>query len=208
MKKLLLFCVLVFLFGQKSFSQNGRSVGPAERRMTDSLCSCVVKIDLSKITNKTDAMAAYTSCVEEHLDILKDLADERKVNMSEKEAMEKIGVDLAINLLGQECKGFKQLALIMGGSNKNADEEAVGTSTGKFKRIDNKGFNYIVITGSGGNEKSFLWLRQFPGSENFMNGSLKYIGKNVTIKYQEIEVYLPQARGYYRVKEITSLDIE
>ena len=96
----------------------------------------------------------------------------------------------------------------MGGSNKNADEEAVGASTGKFKRIDNKGFNYIVITGSGGNEKSFLWLRQFPGSENFMNGSLKYIGKNVTIKYQEIEVYLPQAKGYYRVKEITSLDIE
>jgi hypothetical protein len=206
MKRLLLFSALLFLFAQQSFSQNSRTIGPAERKMTDSLCACVVKIDMAKITNKTEALAAYTLCVEKHIDILKDLADERKVNMADKDAMEKVGIDLAFNLLGQDCQGFKQLALIMGG--KNAEEEAVGTSTGKFKRIDNKGVNYIVITGPGGNEKSFLWLRQFAGSENFMSGGLKYIGKNVTIKYQEIEIYLPQAKGYYRVKEITSLSME
>lgn len=206
MKRLLLFSALAILFGQKSFSQNNRVIGPAERKMTDSLCTCVVKIDLSKITNKTEALAAYTLCIEKHIGILKDLADERKVNMADKDGMEKIGIDLALNLLAQDCQGFKQLALIMGG--KNADEEVVGTSTGKLKRIDNKGLNYIVITGSGGNEKSFLWLRQFAGSENLMDGGLKYIGKNMTVKYQEIEIYLPQAKGYYRVKEITSLNIE
>ncbi|MGZ3874908.1 MAG: hypothetical protein ACXVJD_18450, partial [Mucilaginibacter sp.] len=62
-------------------------------------------------------------------------------------------------------------------------------------------------TDNGNSEKSFIWLRQFPGSEKFMNGPLTLAGKKLNISWQEIEVYLPQAKGYYKVKEITGITI-
>ena len=88
-------------------------------------------------------------------------------------------------------------------SEKN--NQGTGSTTGTFKRIDNKGFNYIVIT-ENGNEKSFLWLTQFAGSEKFMDNTTSLTGKNLNVSWKEIEVYLPQAKGYYKVKEITGID--
>ncbi|MDB5022256.1 MAG: hypothetical protein JWP78_11, partial [Mucilaginibacter sp.] len=67
-------------------------------------------------------------------------------------------------------------------------------------------FNYIVIVDNSNNEKSFVWLRQFPGSERFMSGIAQSVGKKVKITWQNMEVYLPQSKGYYNVKEIKNLD--
>jgi hypothetical protein len=87
------------------------------------------------------------------------------------------------------------------------DEDNEGNTNGKLKRIDVKGFNYIVITDGNNSEKSFLWLKQFPGSEKFMNGLTGLIDKYVKISWQELEVYLPDAKGYYKVKEITGIEV-
>jgi hypothetical protein len=87
----------------------------------------------------------------------------------------------------------------------NKDTLQSDITIGVFKRIDQKGFDYIVIVDND-SEKSFIWLRQFPGSEKFMNGITQYIGKKMRITWQNIEVYLPQSKGYYNVKEIKYLD--
>ncbi|MEO6633843.1 MAG: hypothetical protein ABIN13_19020, partial [Mucilaginibacter sp.] len=55
-------------------------------------------------------------------------------------------------------------------------------------------------------EKSFLWLREFPGSDKFMNSPAQLKGKKLKVTWHEMEVYLPQAKGYYKVKEITAID--
>ena len=203
MKRFLVLLVLLSLFISKTFSQTAHVQGPAERKMVDSLCSCVTKLDLSKITNKQQAEAAYTECVERHIDILTELADERHVDIADSKAMEKVGVDLAMSLMKQNCKAFTQLATLMGGEN---DKEKSATESGNIVRIENRGFNYFIISGPDHKEKSFIWLSQFPGSEKFMNGVTPYVGKKVNIAYREIEVYLPQAKGYYKVKEILSID--
>lgn len=206
MKKLILIAVITCFFIHQSFSQTARVVGPAEKKVTDSLCGCVATIDVSKISNKAEATEAYTGCVAKYIELLKDFADEKHVSFDDRVDMKKLGVDLAMNLLGRDCKGFKELALIMGRSNKSSDEMVSAALTGIFKRIENKGFNYFIIA-EGGQEHSFLWLRQFNGSEKFMNGNVKYAGRKMKISYQELEVYLPQAKGYYKVKEITGLEI-
>ncbi len=209
MKKLLLLVTIIICsLSYKSFAQ-AHVPGPVEKRMTDSICSCVSKMDLSKITNKDEATKAYTACILKHADILADLAAERNVELSDTKAMTLIGEDIAFTLLKQDCKGFKELAMQLGGSGttSSSDEDRSGTASGNLKRIENKGFNYFVITENGNNEKSFIWLKQFPESERFMGDVAKYIGKKITIKYIEQEVYLPQAKGYYKIKEITSVSV-
>ena len=144
---------------------------------------------------------------ENHADLLMDVAKEQNVEVTDEPAMSKVGVEIGKNLMKQKCGSFMQLAMKMG---KDDDAEGTGAqvTTGVFKRIDTKGFNYIVITDKAAAEKSFIWLRQFSGSEKFIDASpAKLAGKKLQITWKDLEVYLPQAKGYYTVKEIVSIDI-
>ena len=207
MKKFLpLLALSLTLFTQTVFSQATRKIGPAEQKISDSICNCVTRMDMSKITTKEEATAAYTDCVMKHADLLTALAVERNVELTDRKGMEAVGVDIAMNLINQNCKGFKELALLLGGQG-GSDEETAVTTTGTLKRIETRGFNYFVIADRSGKESSYIWLRQFQGSATFMDGAAKYIGKKLSIKYKEMEVFLPQAKGYYKVKEITAITV-
>ena len=134
--------------------------------------------------------------------MFEEVANERKVRMDDNAGMHQLGMDIAKNLMNMKCEGFLKLAVKMAPDKEEGDESAV---TGTFKRIETKGFNYIVIAGKDNKEISFLWLHQFAGSEKLMNGGTAFIGKKMTISYKETEVYLPAAKGYYKVKEIIAL---
>lgn len=202
--KTLLLTLISACFIQVSFAQ---SPGPVEQKLTDSLCKAISRLDLSKIQNGKAAEAAFMDCFMQQSAMFVDLAEERHVSMDDDNAMHKIGVDIGKNLFKQKCDGFLKLAIKMADKESTNESESVNYTEGSFKRIDNKGFNYMVITDGSKSEKSFIWLRQFPGSESFMNSVTPYVGKKVKIKWQELEVYLPQAKGYYKVKEILSVDI-
>jgi len=208
MKKILLLAIVFAgLFMESALAQDVHTPGPMEKKLTDSVCGCVSKMDVSKIKTKQEAESAFASCVGQHADILQAVAEERHVELSDDKAMEQVGIDLAFSLMKQKCPGFMQLAVVMGQKDGAAEATTAKTAYGTFKRIDNKGFNYLVISGSDGKQKSFLWLRQFEGSEKFINGGAAYIGKKLKIEYQDLEVYLPEAKGYYTVKEITGVSV-
>ncbi|MBB6112509.1 hypothetical protein [Mucilaginibacter lappiensis] len=202
--KTLLLTLICACFIQVSLAQ---SPGPVERKLTDSLCKAISKLDLSKIQDGKAAKAAFMECFMQQSAMFIDLAEERHVSMEDDNAMHQIGTDIGKNLFKQKCDGFLKLAVKMADKENNTESESVNYTEGSFKRIDNKGFNYMVITDNSKSEKSFIWLRQFPGSESFMNSVTPYVGKKVNIKWQEMEVYLPQAKGYYKVKEILAVDI-
>jgi hypothetical protein len=204
MKKKLLILIITALWVSNKSTAQTRNVGPVEQKVTTALCDCLNKIDLSKITNKKEANDAFMGCFMNQSNFFVDLAAERNIAMTDNAAMHELGLDIGKNLLNQKCDAFLKLAA------KTADhrgEPETEITTGSFKRIDTKGFNYIIITDASGSEKSFLWLRQFTGSEKFMAQPLNVTGKKLKITWQELEVYLPQAKGYYKLKEIMAIDI-
>ncbi|MEO6521469.1 MAG: hypothetical protein ABIN91_07325 [Mucilaginibacter sp.] len=203
MKKTFLLFGLLVAITQSLFAQT-RIIGPAEKKLADTICDCLVHKDLLKVTNKEEAVAFYTDCINQHSDLLIALSEEQNADMTDLEAMKKLGINLALTLMKNQCPGFVQLSKFMAEKEISNNNNVNSSTTGILKRIDNKGFNYLVINNNGA-EKSFLWLRQFAGSEKLINGITTSIGKKVTIKWQEIEVYLPVAKGYYKVKEITDV---
>jgi hypothetical protein len=205
-KTLFILTAVSLLFVQKAFSQVERVAGPAEKRITDSLCIALNRLDMAKIGNGKEAESAFMDCFMKQSALFEDVANERNLQMDDKEGMHQIGVDIGKNLLKMKCDAFMKLAVKM--VDKSGASEQSLVVSGIFKRIDTKGFNYIVIGDADHKETSLIWLRQFPGSEKFIDGSAAYIGKNVKIKYQELEVYIPQVKGYYKVKEIVSLNVE
>lgn len=206
MKKILfasLFCSILFI--GRSFAQAERVVGPAERKITDSLCTAISKLDVSKINNQKEAEDAFMDCFMKQSAMFEEVTNERKVRMDDHVAMHQLGVDIGKNLFNMKCDAFLKLAVKMAPGKAESDKSEV---SGIFKRIETRGFNYIIISGPDNKESSFLWLYQFAGSEKFMNGGMAYVGKKVSISYKETEVYLPAAKGYYKVKEIASLKVE
>lgn len=176
-----------------------------EKEMNDSLCNCISKIDLSTIKSSKEAETALTNCMMSRLNLMMELAEEKNIDIQDNEATHKLGVEIGKNLFKQNCASFSKLALLMAEEKIDNAKEKGTVSTGTFKRIDTKGFNYVIIS-AGESEKSFLWLRQFPNSERLANPA-SLVGKKVKLTYQEYEAYLPQAKGYYNVKEITGVEL-
>ncbi|MCC8424081.1 hypothetical protein [Mucilaginibacter sp. UR6-11] len=203
MKRIILIAFLILIICRDGWAQT-RNIGPVEQKMTTALCDCITGIDQSKIMNSKEAGEAFMNCFISQSSLLVDLATERNVSMTDNTAMHKLGEDIGKNLLTQKCDAFLKLAVKM--ANKG-EENQLQTTAGTFKRIDTKGFNYIIITDENGSEKPFLWLKQFNGSEKFINAPATFIGKKLTVSWQEIEVYLPLAKGYYKVKEITGIEV-
>lgn len=182
-----------------------KTAGPAERKLMDSLCTDLGTIDLTKITTKEEANTAFMDHFTALAYMLLDVAKERGVDASDQDAMHAIGVEIGQNLVREKCMAFIKLAGKMAGVDSKINGSS-GVTQGTLKRIDTKGFNYFVIADANGKEQSFLWLRQFSGSETFTGVASSYAGKKLRIKWQEMEVYLPGAKGYYKVKEVTSIE--
>jgi len=204
MKKAIVAVLLFFAAAQFTKAQTKVAMGPAVKKMNDSLCNCMSKVDFDKIHNGKDAESAFSDCFTKHADLLVDVAAEKKISITDDTAMNKLGEEIGKNLMSENCSAAVKLGVKMAA---NDDQPETSTTEGVFKRIDLKGFNYLVIKDAGNSEKSFLWLRQFTGSEGFMTDAAKMIGKKVKVTWQEIEVYVPEAKGYYKVKEITGVDV-
>jgi len=201
------FPVLIFsIFYATTLHAQITAIGPAERKLTDSLCSCITHLDLSALHTKKEAVDAFMDCFGKQSDLLVAVAQEKNLSMEDNTAMHNLGAGIAKNLMTEKCQGFMALAVKMAGKDDDAGSGSNATA-GKFKRIDNKGFNYIVVVGDDNQEKSFLWLQQFTGSENFVGNPASLAGKRLKIEWKEIEVYLPEAKGYSKVKEITAITV-
>jgi hypothetical protein len=197
--------VLIFsIFYAATLHAQTAAMGPVEKKLTDSLCSCITHLDQNKLHTKKEATDAFMDCFTKQSDLLVEVAQEKKLDMTDNAAMHDLGVEIAKNLMNEKCAGFMQLAVKMA---QKGDAGSSPTIEGRFKRIENKGFNYIIVADDDNQEKSFLWLQQFSGSENFMKDPENLAGKRLRIDWKEIEVYLPDARGYYKVKEITGITI-
>jgi len=40
-----------------------------------------------------------------------------------------------------------------------------------------------------------------------MDQPAKYVGKKLKVSWQETEVYIPAAKGYFKIKEITTIEL-
>ncbi|MCJ8208737.1 hypothetical protein MUY27_03395 [Mucilaginibacter sp. RS28] len=181
-----------------------KTVTPAEAALTDSICNCITHRDMSQVKTQQQAVAVFTECFGNHTALLMKVADERHVDATNASAMRQIGVDVGMNLLRTECDAYRKLSAMIA-QNKVNQQSSERSDEGKLIRIDNKGFNYLVLLDDDKKEHSYLWLEQFAGSEKFVNGIGANLNKRFKITWKEIEVFLPVAKGYYATKQIIAV---
>ncbi len=204
MKKQLLLIISIIVI-KTGFSQVDTV---AMKPFADSVCNCLSKKDLSKINSKGEANAAISDCFTQYAVSMIELAQKQKINIEDDQAMHDFGVELGKELFRVKCQPFVQISMKLADDNNvNEAGSMNGSTSGKLKKIDNKDFRYFLLTDANNREHSFIWLHYFTGSEAFIDNAEKWIGKPIKIKWKETEVFLPQSKGYYKIKEIIGIDV-
>ena len=160
-----------------------------------------------------------STCLEEALlKNLEKISQEYEIDFDDEEAGYKLGIELG-KLMIVDCEEFVDYSIRMAqaedkresaAEEKNASIESknTGSTSGKFERVEEKGYAYLKILTAEGRMQSFLWLRYFQGSDALIEDPKALKGKKVTIHWREIEVYRPDLKEYFKQKEITLLEVE
>lgn len=157
-------------------------------------CECFDKRK-AEVKNQQEAEMALGICM-----ITSAQTNKVDVDLTDEEVMrifgEKVGIQMAFI-----CPTAFDLLM-------NSDEEVppVGL-TGKIKSVEVDEFLSVILKEESGKEHKLLWVRYFPGSDDFKDNPKKLIGKNVTVEYETTECYFPKMKAYYSSKEIRDLKV-
>lgn len=178
----------------------------ATEKAADIVCAELSKVDLNSKTS-AEMMTLFQNClVKVFADNMADLEAEMGFDTMDGESGRKIGEEIGRKLL-LRCPQFIEISMKFA-KEKNPPEAEVAASItlGTISKIISPDFTEVSIKDAAGRESTFYWLRYFKGSEQFETAPTNNIGKKVKVTWSEIECYLPKAHGYYKIKEIRSID--
>ncbi|MBI3218488.1 MAG: hypothetical protein HYZ44_03170 [Bacteroidetes bacterium] len=163
-------------------------------KMAQETCACINKNDLPKLT-KDEIETKLGLCMIE-------AASNQKydIDATDAEAGRKLGEKVGAKMATICPKVFIYLL-----DDERSPAEATKKIVGTIKKLIEGEFNYLLIKDSSGREVKLIWLRYFKGSEELLENNGKLEGKKVTIAFEEVECYSPQAKSYLVLKEIREL---
>lgn len=203
MKKLLIFFCLISLFSN-IHAQSDSTM----KRFADSVCKCMSRVDLNSIKSEAEAQQAITTCfLKDNMGVLMKLADERNIDITDQAAMRKVGEEVGMELMKQNCQPFIQLSMQMAKASGKTEISSISSTSGTLSSVETKDFCKFIVTDNNGKRNTFYWLHHFKNSEKFMDLPSRYVGKKLKVSWQETEVYIPAAKGYFKIKEITEVQV-
>jgi len=183
-----------------SFAQTKSALDDAAQTVCDNLKD----LDPQKATGDEIKTRFQTIMLKVFADHMHELMSEMDMTEMNGENGRKIGEEIGRRML-KVCPSYVMLAAKM--DDNTADDVSVSSSQGTISKINNTGdFVQIFIKDVSGRETNYYWLKYFKGSESFENGSQSNIGKKIKIQWDEVEFYIPKAKGYYKLKEIKNVD--
>jgi hypothetical protein len=180
------------------------------KMFADSVCSCIGKLDLKTIKTEMDAQLAMGKCFTEgNMSLLMKLASERGVDITDQNAMRKIGQEVGVLLMQRGCEPFMKFSMKLAGANNTSDAAADHpVISGTLTAIETKEFTRFIVTEKSGKKHTFYWIHRFDNSDKFVSQPSKYIGKKITAAYEEEEVYQPATKTYIKIKELYGIEFE
>lgn len=103
-----------------------------------------------------------------------------------------------------------ELVMKLGQSKIDAEVDDEGpltyTISGKVTKVEGTDLITYHIKADDGKTYKVVWYRNFEGSETLVDDPKVILNKNVTVTVEDVECYIPKAKGYYSVREIRKLN--
>ncbi|HKK78695.1 MAG TPA: hypothetical protein VJ933_03660, partial [Phaeodactylibacter sp.] len=131
------------------------------------------------------------------------------LNPSDQETMQQLGQDIGMRMVTKCPQYMMKLANQQAAPQSTAPAPIKKASRlkGTIKAISGDEVAVVTVVEENGRSHKMLWLDFFPGSARLQNPS-EAVGKEVTVEYQEMEVYSPKANEYFKRKKIAGISFK
>jgi len=183
--------------------------------LLDTLCKCITaKGDALKNASPNDIQKEVMGCfMSEGLDLLMKYAEEKKVSLTDQEAMQKLGNEIGMEL-AKKCPAMMQLAInsaiadTSGGSgmSKIVGEAATTASAGTIVSINTTEFpaSIQLKQKNGTVKKVYLVSEFYTDDDNFYNTA--YLpGKKVVAEISSQKIFIPAKKKFVTLDVVVKL---
>lgn len=173
--------------------------------MARAACSCLESKNMSDNYEKLkfEAGMCILAYYQEHTDEVNEYFGITEFNgVTGRIVGEKLGVKMVT-----VCP---DLVIKLGQSKISDDEDeddraSTYTISGKVAKAEGADLITYHIKADDGKTYKVVWYRNFEGSEDLVDDPKSIVGKKVTVTVEDVECYIPKAKGYYSVREIRKL---
>ncbi|MGG9962370.1 hypothetical protein [Ferruginibacter sp. SUN106] len=184
-----------------------------KKKIVDSTCACLSELpDISKKSQEELQMAIGQCMMKKSLEDFMALAQERNIEMTDAEAMQKLGAEIGMDLMKADCKAMTEIMMKMAQTQMKSpspEKSEVVRDTrmvsGKVTNVEVKDFIYITVL-SGAKSTQLVWSDYVTNGNNYAKNLLSLKNKSVEFSYIEKEVYSTKAKAYVSVKMIAGIE--
>lgn len=207
--------IAVCLLLSASYFASAQTANSVEvKKAAKSVCNCLEKRG-SKAKTQEEFQTIFQACtLDSAMNIfsavmLRAGGDQAKANKLGQE----LGMQLAAEMLKQNCPAFMKMSMQMTGGATKADVVSSNTVkteeiTGTVQQVSEDEFLTITVKADNGREYKLYYLAYVKGSDGWLKNIATLKDKKVIVGYQEKEFYQPKAQTFVAVKEITSLELQ
>jgi len=204
MKKIAVFTGLLFC----CFAASAQT--DLKKKIVDSTCACLS--EMPNIANKSqeELQIAIGQCMmKKSLEDFMALAQERNIDLTDTEAMQKLGTEIGMDLVKADCKAMNAIMLKMAqGQVKGGtpdEEDKVLDVSGTVTNVVVSDFVYVTVL-SGAKSTQLVWSDLVKGGNSYAKNLLSLKNKKHGFSYAEKEVYSTKSKAYITVKMITAIE--
>jgi hypothetical protein len=140
------------------------------------------------------------------------LAQERNIEMTDLEGMQKLGAEIGMDLVKADCKAMTDIMQKIAQSQGKSDSPETPVVVkeakmikGKVTNVEVKDFVYITVL-SGAKSTQLVWSDLVTNGNTYAKNLLALKNKSIGFSYAEKEVYSIKAKAYITVKMVTEIE--
>jgi len=178
------------------------------KQLSDAACECINrKHKEAKDPQSLSMESLMESCVvEAFLENIELIMAETPDILSDEEAGEKLGMEIGMRLL-KDCKTLMEVAKNSAFPLQELTEDTAPRSVGTFKKVENKGYQYLVLLADG-KEERFAILQKFEGHEQLLGQEKSLSGKKISITWEEQDLYQSKSKSFVKQKVLLSFRLD
>ncbi len=180
-----------------------------KKKIVDSTCTCLSEMPDIGTKTKEELQVIISECMmQKSMTDFMALAQERKIELTDMDGMQKLGTEIGMDLIKADCKAMNSIMLKMAkgeiGNTEKIMEIKESVVKGLVQNVEVKDFVYITVL-SGAKSIQLIWSDFVTNGNDYAKNLASLKNKSVQFIYADKEVYSIKAKAYISVKMITGI---
>jgi hypothetical protein len=180
-----------------------------KKKIVDSTCVCLSEMpDLGNKSKEEIQLAIGQCMMSKSMSDFMELAQERNIELTDNDAMQKLGMEIGMDLVKSNCKAMTALMLKMATDKAEIKEKdapkAASSVKGTVKNIVVKEVVYITVL-SGARSVQLVWSDYVVNGNSYSSDLTKLKNKSMEFYYSTKDIYSPKLKAYVSVNMITGI---